>query len=111
MLDRRSLRCLLILLAFSGVLAMMSCAQRGQRREVWARVDGAPIYRDQVEAVYRTRQGELPDESKPEQVLSYKLAILNELIDRALLLERASQLQITVLSSEVDTRQAGTGAF
>lgn len=104
MLQRRALRGLLILLALSGVLAMMSCAQRGQKREVWAKVDGAPIYRSQVEAIYRTRQAALPENGRPEQVLSFKLAILNELIDRSLLLERASQLPITVLNNEVDTR-------
>ncbi|MDE3180089.1 MAG: SurA N-terminal domain-containing protein [Acidobacteriota bacterium] len=93
-------------LALAAVLGFVSCTGGEGKREVWARVNGSPVYRDQVESVYRSRQAMLPDASKPEQELSFKLAILSELIDRTLLLDRASALQISVSDSEVDARMA-----
>ncbi|MGH9452089.1 MAG: peptidylprolyl isomerase [Terriglobia bacterium] len=87
------------------VLVLISCS-RGGNKGVWAMVDGAPIKRSQVEAVYRSRKTMLPGDAKPEQALSFKLAILNELIDRRLLLDRASELQVTVSAKEVDDRMA-----
>lgn len=97
--------CLLLAAAFAGVALTSSCSRHGSsQREVWARVDGTPIYRDQAEAVYRRRMAVLPGADKPEQALSFQLNILNELIDHQILLERATQLQITVSDQEVDAR-------
>lgn len=94
----------LLLLALLGALLCVSCSRSGNTGEVWARVDGTPIYRQQVEAGYRARQGASLHGPKPELALSLKLAILNNLIDRTLLLARAAELQITVSGKEVDTR-------
>ncbi len=91
--------------AVLGTLGAVSCSRhRSTRREAWASVNGAPIYADQVEAEYQRRAASLPDSAKPEQALSFKLAILNGLIDRELLLERAQTLHITVSPSEIDSR-------
>lgn len=91
--------------ALAALVLTGSCSRRGSSgREVWARVDGTPIYRDQAEAVYRRRMAALPGTDKPEQALSFQLNILNELIDHQILLERAAQLQITVSDQEVDAR-------
>ncbi len=95
-----------LLLAASAALGIMGCSHGKSKLEVWARVDGTPITRDQVEAVYRERQDTLPSGAKPAEALSFKLAILNELIDRSLLLERAAELHIQVLGKEVDARLA-----
>lgn len=84
------------------IIGITGCARRGAG--VWARVDGAPITRDQVEAVYRARRATLPDEAKPAEALTFKLAILNDLIDRQLLLDRASELHIRASDKEVGAR-------
>ncbi|HLI30150.1 MAG TPA: SurA N-terminal domain-containing protein [Terriglobia bacterium] len=101
----RKLRLLALAAAILGALAALSCSRSGSgSKAVWAFVDGTPIYAGQVEAEYRRRLATLPDAAKSEQALSFKLSILNELIDRQLLLERARSLQITVPDSEVETR-------
>lgn len=92
------------LLAALTIFSLTGCARRGAG--VWARVDGTPITRDQVEAVYRARQATLPGDAKPAEALTFKLAILNDLIDRQLLLERASELHIRASDKEIDARLA-----
>ncbi len=80
--------------------------RQNREREVWAKVDGVPIYRNQVEALYRRRMAMLPDTGKPEQTLSFKLNLLNELIDHQILLDRARRVEVTVSEPEVDERIA-----
>lgn len=100
-------RSLWLLLAAVAILPL-SCARvrRDAGREVWAKVDGVPIYRDQVEALYRRRMAILPGRGKPEQALSFKLSLLNELIDNQILLDRAAHAEVTISDPEVDERLA-----
>jgi len=76
--------------------------QNRDRREVWAEVNGHPIYRDQVESYYRRRLEGGQQAVSGAQALSLKLSVLNELIDNELLLERARKLAIAVPEAEVD---------
>ena len=55
-------------------------------KAVWAEVDGHPIYRDQVDRIYRGRIGSSGEADDKEEELSYKLNILNELINNQILL-------------------------
>ncbi len=75
-------------------------------KAVWAEVDGHPIYRDQVDRIYRGRIGSSGEADDKEEELSYKLNILNELINNQILLAYASHSGITVPESEVDTKVA-----
>lgn len=75
-------------------------------REVWAEVDGKPIYRDQVERYYRSRVAEGSDAASTEQALSFKLNILNELINNQILIAHAARAQVTVSEAEIDTKVA-----
>lgn len=98
-----SLRLLAVAAAAAGIAA---CTRGRNGNDVWARVDGAPIYRAQVEAAFRARESSLAGNSRPEQQLSFKLAILNQLIDRRLLLNQAAQLQVKVQAKELDERMS-----
>lgn len=93
-----------LLLTVVAVAGLVACSRTRNGNEVWARVDGAPIYRAQVEAAFRARETALAGNSRPEQQVSFKLAILNQLIDRRLLLNQAAQLQVTVPAKELDER-------
>jgi len=73
---------------------------------VWAEVDGQPLYRDQVETYYRSRMAGGVDPASADQVLSFKLSVLNELIDKQILLAHASHAGISVSEAEVDTKVA-----
>ena len=89
-------------------LAASTCCQRksASEREAAARVDGQPIYRDQVERVYRSRQGASSEPNSPEEALSFKLNVLDELINNQILVEHASHAGITVSEAEVDKEVA-----
>jgi len=96
----------LCLLGLAGVTLLMAGCQRHNAgsRAVWAQVDGHPIYRDQVDKIYRSRIGSSGEAGDQEEELSYKLNILNELINNQILLAHAAQSGITVSESDVDTQ-------
>jgi peptidyl-prolyl cis-trans isomerase SurA len=92
-----------------GVLVTLlaSCGRGGSaKREVWAEVNGHPIYRDEVESYYRRRVSSASGPVSDEQALSLKLNLLNELIDNQLLVQRAAELRLVVPEAEVDHRIA-----
>ena len=85
------------------LLGFAQCGRpRSSGREVWAEVDDSPIYRDQVETAYRARLTSGSDTGSPQQIVSQKLNVLNELIDEQLLLAHASHSQIAVSEADVD---------
>ena len=90
-----------------AVLALASCVfgacSRGSGHgEVWAEVNGHPIYREDVERYYRQRLPTHPAAVSDEQALSLKLNLLDEMIDNELLIEQALRRQIVVSDAEID---------
>jgi peptidyl-prolyl cis-trans isomerase SurA len=75
-------------------------------REVWAEVDGQPIYRGQVERLYHGRTAQGTEAASPEEAASFKLNILNELINNQILVMHASHSRITASEAEIDTKVA-----
>ena len=61
--------------------------------DTWAVVDGREIRRDEVEKAYRRTAPTSPEPSQDEALFA-KLGILDELIVRDILLDRASVLEI-----------------
>lgn len=94
------------ILALLAVIAVGGC-HRARDGEVWAEVNGHPVYRDQVESAYQRRFPGAQGSISSEQVVSLKLNLLNDLIDDQLLTDRAAQERITVTEAEVD-RQVAT---
>ena len=91
----------------AGLAALTSCQwKRPSNREIVAEVDGQPIFRDQVERVYRSRQGAGSDTHSQEEALSFKLNVLEELINNQILVGHASHADITVSEAEVDNKVA-----
>jgi peptidyl-prolyl cis-trans isomerase SurA len=97
-----------LLLGLAGVMLLMPACQNKSSGggTVWAKVDGHPIYRAQVEQIYRGRIGSTGEASDNEEALSYKLNILNELINNQILMAHAAQSGITVAESDIDTKMA-----
>ncbi len=88
-------------------ILLPTCApQAASNRQIWAEVDGQPIFREQVEKQYHTRMASGSDAGNPEQALSFKLNILNELINNQILIAHASRAGIAVSEAEVDTKVA-----
>ena len=103
----RTTRCAVgLALAVLSVLRWEACARRANSdREIWAEVDGKPIFRDEVEHYYRSRLTSASSETgKDELALSLKLNILNELINNQILLAHASRAGVNISEAEVDKR-------
>lgn len=97
----------LALAAFCALAALGGCSRKTPSdREVWAEVDGTPIFRDEVEKAYRTRMTQGGDAGSEEQSLILKLNVLNDLINNQILLAHATHSQITVSEAEVDKKVA-----
>ncbi|HXW15242.1 MAG TPA: peptidylprolyl isomerase [Terriglobia bacterium] len=73
-------------------------------QEVWAEVDDQPIYREQVERLYRGRTAQGTDAATLEEAASFKLNVLNELINNQILVTHASHSRITASEAEVDAK-------
>jgi len=87
-------------------LALCSACRRqsANGREVWAEVDGQPIYREVVERIFRSRVATGMETASPEQALSFKLSVLNELINNQVLQAHAAHTGITVSEAEIDSK-------
>jgi peptidyl-prolyl cis-trans isomerase SurA len=95
-------------LAPLAVLALLpGCARKPTPgHEVWAEVDDQPIYREQVERLYHGRTAQGAEAASPEEAASFKLNILNELINNQILVTHASHSRITASEAEIDTKVA-----
>lgn len=69
--------------------------------DTWATVDGRTITRNEVEAAFR-RTHDATQPLAPEEELTAKLSLLNDLILQDLLLAKARELKIEVADTEVD---------
>ena len=73
--------------------------------DTWATVDGRAITREEVERVFRRAQGGASPLS-PEEAMTTKLSILNEMILQDILLAKAGALNIQVTDAELDAAYA-----
>ena len=97
--------------AVAGALVLVApwwACQRSAALEpdVWATVDGKPIYRQDVERQYRDRLSTDADPTNAAQALGLKLNILNELINNQILVAHAGRAGIAVSEPEVDQKLA-----
>jgi len=105
MLRGRLIRSAVIAATGLGSLLCAACNRPpAPDRGVWAEVDGQPIYRDQVERYHRSRTTAGGEAASQEQSLSFRMNILNELINNRILVAHASRARVTVSEAEVDTK-------
>ena len=101
----------IVLMGLLAALSMLpACGARrsASGQEVWAEVDDQPIYREQVERIYRGRTAQGTEAVTPEEAASFKLNVLGELINNQILVMHASHSRITASEAEIDARIAGT---
>ena len=94
----------LSLLAGLALLPACGIRKSAPGQEVWAEVDDQPIYREQVERLYRGGATQGNEAVTPEQAASFKLSILNELINNEILVAHASHSRITAPEAEIDAK-------
>ncbi len=90
------------LLLFSFVSGCKS--QEHHAPDVWASVNGTEIKRDEVEKYYKSRINPEAQETSPEEVLSGKLNVVEQLINNEILLERAKKLNLEASDGEVEDK-------
>ena len=95
------------LLTSFAVLLLAGLATGCQRKpapvsaDTWATIDGRPITRDDVDKTFRRTQDNAASLS-PEEAMTLKLSLLNEMIVQDIMLTKARALKIEVPDSEVD---------
>jgi peptidyl-prolyl cis-trans isomerase SurA len=88
------------------LLSLLSgCKQQEHHAaDVWAVVNGTEIKRDEVEKYYKSRINPEAQETSPEEVLSGKLNVVEQLINNEILLERAKKLNLEASDGEVEDK-------
>jgi peptidyl-prolyl cis-trans isomerase SurA len=79
-------------------------SQEHHAPDVWASVNGTEIKRDEVEKYYKSRINPEAQETSPEEVLSGKLNVVEQLINNEILLERAKKLNLEASDGEVEDK-------
>jgi peptidyl-prolyl cis-trans isomerase SurA len=88
------------------VLSLLAgCKQQEHHApDVWAVVNGTEIKRDEVEKYYRSRINPEAQETSPEEVLSGKLNVIEQLVNNEILLERAKKANLEASDGEVEDK-------
>lgn len=96
-----------LLLAALGVTLTLVPGCRKQETpaaDVWARVNGREIHRDEVEKYYRGVASQQGQDPSAEESLLLKLNIVDELINNEILAERARKLGLEASDGEVEDK-------
>jgi peptidyl-prolyl cis-trans isomerase SurA len=94
-------------LAAIALSVLAGCKQQEHHApDVWAVVNGVEIKRDEVEKYYKSRINPEAQETStsPEEILSGKLSVVEQLIDNEILLERAKKLNLEASDGEVEDK-------
>lgn len=102
---RLALACLAAGALLAATFLAAACSSRGELGdEVWAEVNGEPIYRSQVEGEYARQTAALPEPLAPAEAAARKLRILDQLIGEKVLWQRAAQAGLLASDNEVEAR-------
>jgi peptidyl-prolyl cis-trans isomerase SurA len=96
-----------LLLLLVGLLGGLGCRSGGGPEgagEVWAEVNGQPVYRAQIERLYEREVSVLPEPLAPAEEQARKLSILNALIQEEILWQQALQAGIQTSDADVEAR-------
>ena len=104
MIQARKYRSSLSLLVLMLALAMAGCQGRGTDKEVMAKVNSYKILRSEVDKTYNGQLTGSPQKPSPTEEEGLRLNILNQIIYRQLLLQKAEKLGVVATDDEVDTK-------
>ncbi len=90
------------------LIAAGTACQRGRPRgaEVLAEVNGHPVLASQVERYYQQQVQDSPQKPTGEQEMMLRLNVLEGLVEREILLQRAEKLGLLASDAEVENRFA-----
>jgi peptidyl-prolyl cis-trans isomerase SurA len=93
--------CLVALLA---AVALAGCRSQENSADVMAKVNGKKILRADVEKYYRNQTAQAPQQPSAEEAASLRLAILKQLIDDEIMLQRAEKDGLLATEEEVNSK-------
>lgn len=97
--------CRMGLLLLAAGMALAGCRSRpAANDEVWAEVNGQPLFRSQVEKYYQQQLGAQAEPVTPEETQARKLTILTQLIQNEILWQKAAQANLLATDGEVEAR-------
>ena len=88
--------------ALAGCNRLTNKQAQSASPDAWATVDGRAITRDQVEKTF-LRSQDPNSKLSPEEAMTVKLSLLNEMILQDILLAKARELKVEVPESELDS--------
>jgi peptidyl-prolyl cis-trans isomerase SurA len=100
----RATSCLLLLGLLLATSACQSASTPASDDEIWAEVNGHPIYRSQVERYYERETRALPEPPTSAEEQAHKLNILSAMIEEEILWQAAVQAGIQATDADVEAR-------
>ena len=97
-------RCASLILALAAGLLFSGCRHEVGSDEIWAEVNGQPIYAMQVERYYEREVSNLPEPLTTAEEQGRKLALLEELIESEILWQKAARAGVQASDTEVEAR-------
>jgi peptidyl-prolyl cis-trans isomerase SurA len=84
--------------------ALVGCGSKESSDDAVAKVNGKKILRADVEKYYRNQTAQAPQQPSPEEATSLRLAILKQLIDDEIMMQRAEKLGLLATDEEVNSK-------
>jgi peptidyl-prolyl cis-trans isomerase SurA len=95
---------LVTLLATLALLLVSGCRKQASGDDVMAKVNGKDILRSEVDKYFKEQTAGAPQQPTAEESESLRLAILRQLIQDQLMLQRAEKLGLMATDDEVDRK-------
>ncbi|HYN15050.1 MAG TPA: SurA N-terminal domain-containing protein [Terriglobales bacterium] len=90
------------LIALLAAVSLAGCRSKESSEDAMAKVNGKKILRADVEKYYRNQISQAPQQPSTEEATSLRLAILKQLIDDEIMLQKAEKLGLLATEEEVD---------
>jgi len=98
-------RSALFLIPAAGLaLSFAGCQGSGSGKDVLAKVNGYKVLRSEVDKTYNIQVAGSPQKPTPTEEENARLSILNQIIYRQLLLQKAEKLGVVATDDEVETK-------
>ncbi|MGH9803550.1 MAG: peptidylprolyl isomerase [Candidatus Acidiferrales bacterium] len=94
----------LLALLLSAASLFAACRSEVGSDEIWAEVNGQPIYAMQVERYFEREVANLPEPMTSAEEQARKLALLEELIESEILWQKAARAGVQASDAEVEAR-------
>jgi peptidyl-prolyl cis-trans isomerase SurA len=91
-------------LALMVTFALAGCTGRGGDKDVMAKVNSYKVLRSEVDKTYNSQVAGSPQKPTPTEEEALRLNVLNQIIYRQLLLQKAEKLGVVATDDEVETK-------